>query len=292
MKLPKQIKLSRLFFFDQWFLMFQIGDEISHSFWKFKKIIPPKDKFWADPFVIKKDNQYYIFLEEYVYKKRKAHIALMVMDEKGNYQKPIKILERPYHLSYPFVFRYQDSYYMIPETWNNNTIEVYKCIEFPLRWVFYKKLMENVHAVDSTLLFYKNKWWLFSAMKKSNQSDTCDELFLFYADNPLDSKWVPHPQNPLISDIRKARPGGRIYEYEGSLYRPSQDGSIRYGYGLVFNKITILNELEYKEETVKVVEPDWDKKILGLHTFCNENGLTVIDAILKRPGFLSHLHFN
>ena len=42
--------------------MYNFQDSISTSFWKFKKIIPPDDKFWADPFVVSYNDEYFIFL--------------------------------------------------------------------------------------------------------------------------------------------------------------------------------------------------------------------------------------
>ena len=61
-------KLNSKMYFDQWFLMFSIGDSIQKSFWRYKKIIPPKDRFWADPHIFYKDEKYFVFIEEYFFK--------------------------------------------------------------------------------------------------------------------------------------------------------------------------------------------------------------------------------
>ncbi len=37
----------------------------------------------------------------------KGHISVIRMDEQGVYSEPVKVLERPYHLSYPFVFEWE-----------------------------------------------------------------------------------------------------------------------------------------------------------------------------------------
>jgi hypothetical protein len=57
---------SLIFSRNQWVLMYDLNDKISTSFWRFKKIIPPRDRFWADPHVFFKDDIYYIFIEEYI----------------------------------------------------------------------------------------------------------------------------------------------------------------------------------------------------------------------------------
>jgi len=281
-----KVKLSNLVFFDQWILMFDLQDDISRSFWKFKKIIPPKDRLWADPLVIYKDNKYYIFIEELLYSNKKGYIALMMMDEQGRYTKPEKILERPYHLSYPFVFEYKGDYYMIHGDPTNKTVEVYKCIEFPRKWEFHKKLIEGIKAVDATLFYHHDKWWLFVGVPNYEGETRWDELFLFYADNPLSDRWMSHPQNPIVSDVRKARPAGRIFEYDKNIFRPAQNGSKSYGYGLSFNRIDVLNEKEYQEREIESIQPTWDRKINGIHTFDHVNRLTLIDAKLRRVRYI------
>ena len=110
------------------------SNTISTSFFKYKKIIPPKDRFWADPHIIRRNNKYYIFIEEFICAKDKAHISLIIMDDKGNYTEPVKVLERDYHISYPFLIEDNEELFMIPETRQNNTIELYKCVHFPLKW--------------------------------------------------------------------------------------------------------------------------------------------------------------
>ncbi len=102
-----RFKIADRFYFDQWFMAYKINpkaDAIDDTLYKFKKLVPPKDRFWADPFPLKKDGKYYIFFEELIYKNRKGHLSVMEVDRKGIVDGPHKILERPYHLSYPFVF--------------------------------------------------------------------------------------------------------------------------------------------------------------------------------------------
>lgn len=270
------------FYFKQWFLLFNLKDDSGNKFSQFNKIVPPKDRFWADPFIVFKNNLYYIFIEEYVYKNNKAHISLLIMDEKGNYKKPIKIIDRPYHLSYPFIFEWKDEYYMIPESMYNKSIEVYKCKEFPNQWEFFMKLMENISAVDTTLLYYQEKWWLFTNIRENNGASESDELFLFSSNNPFSCRWKPHLQNPIVSDVRSARSAGKLFLQNGYIYRPSQDCSKTYGYAVKINRVNKLNDMEYEEVEVYSIKPTWDKNIIAIHTFNKENKLTMIDGRIKR----------
>ncbi len=267
---------------EQWILMFHLKTEFSSSLWRYKKIIPPKDRFWADPHVIYKDDTYYIFIEELFYNTQKGHISLITMDKKGKYTQPKTIIDKPYHLSYPFVFEHNNTHYMIPESIENNTISLFKCTEFPHKWELEMHLMEDIKAVDTTLFYHNNKWWMFTNIVENDGASTCDELFLYYSDDLLTTDWQPHPLNPIFSDCKVARPAGKIFVENGAIYRPSQDCSKRYGYGFNMNEITVLDENNYAETLVSSVKPNWDKNIIGTHTFNRENRLHIIDAIYKR----------
>ena len=65
-------------------------------------------------------------------------------------------------MSYPCVFAKKNKYYMIPETSENNTIEIYECIEFPYIWVKKKNLLNNVFAVDVTYFYDEQNDYLIS----------------------------------------------------------------------------------------------------------------------------------
>ena len=171
---------------------------------------------------------------------------------------------------------------MIPESCSNKTIELYKCVEFPNKWEFKMNLIEDIVAVDATILRHDNKWWMFANVRENYGSSAHDELFLFYSNDLFSSKWKPHVQNPIVSDCKSARPAGKIFSENGRLYRPSQNCSIRYGYGFNINEIILLSENSYAEKLVSRIEPNWDKHIIGTHTFNRVNSLHIIDAIYKR----------
>lgn len=277
-------KITAIFYLQQWILLFKINksNSISKTFYRYKKLIPPTDRFWADPFVIKKAKKYYIFFEEYINRNNKGHISLITMDEKGNYSKPIKVLEKDYHLSYPFLIENENNLYMIPETKQNKKIDLYKCVNFPNDWEYEMTLINNIEAVDSTIIFKDNKFWLFTNIAKNKGAASVDETYLFFSENLRSKNWISHPKNPIVSDVKSSRPAGNFFTYNNNLYRPSQNNTFTYGYGMKINKIIELNELNYEEEEVNSIYPNWDKKILATHTLNHDGKLTVIDAILKR----------
>jgi hypothetical protein len=263
--------------------MFDLDNSGSMSFREFQKIIPPKDRFWADPQVIQADGHYYIFVEEYLYKIGKAHISVIEIDKHGNCKDPVCVLEKDYHLSYPLVFQWESKYYMVPESVKNKTIELYECTEFPHRWIFKMNLMENVNAVDTTLFHYQGIWWLFTGMVDSEASLPLVELFLFFSKELFTRDWTPHPLNPIEPNVTKARPAGSLFTRNGRIFRPSQNCSKTYGYGLYLNEVLLLSETEYLEKEWISVLPDWDKKNTGYsHVRQWTEIFAIIDAFTRR----------
>lgn len=255
------------------------GNSFVDDFGSYDIINPPRKMFWADPFVVAENNNYYIFVEEFIYRKNKAHISLIELDSRGGLKRSGRIIERPYHLSYPSIFKVGDTYFMIPETSQNRTIELYKCTKFPYRWEFDRNIMENITATDTTLFHHEDKWWLFATVDRTNGISGCStELFLFYSDDPLSDQWTSHPLNPIVSDESNARCAGKLFIEEGKIYRPSQDCSVRYGRGFNINFVTKLSTSEYNEKRVREIKPDWNRKLKGTHTLNFEGGLTVIDV--------------
>jgi hypothetical protein len=276
------LKWLRMVFEERWELMYSTSEE-QYSFDKFKPIHPPAGRFWADPFVFQRKDSYFLFFEDASVVTGHGHISVLQVDDEENVAAPQKVLDRPYHLSYPFVFEWDDQVYMVPETGDNRTIELYRCVNFPYRWEFVHNLVDEIDAYDATLIEYRQLWWMFVNVRQHAGASTWDELCIFYCDSPINRNWQPHPQNPVVSDVRSARPAGRIFLEDGCLYRPSQDSSAKYGYALNINRVLTLSESEYREQIIRKVKPNWSREFKAVHTFNSANGLTVIDVIRRFP---------
>lgn len=252
-------KVKHLLFRNQWILLYKFDEKenISTNFYNFKGIIPPKDRFWADPFLICKNNKYFIFFEEFIYTEGKGKICMMEIEENGNYSNPSVVLEKDFHLSYPFLFEHSNQLFMIPETCNNNSIEIYQCSDFPLKWEFKKTLIPNIEALDSTIFEYNNKFWLFTNIRLKKGASKNDELFLYFSDDPIEGEWVRHPQNPIVSSAEYSRSAGNIIAFKNKIFRPAQNCLNHYGNGTQLLEITMLSETHYEEKLIQSIYPDW-----------------------------------
>ncbi len=272
-------KLTR----EQWLLRFKFSQQPTTELEHFTEIPVPPDRIWADPHIFVKDGQYHVFIEEMLFTEDKGYISSFTIDEDGRYSTPRKVLERDYHLSYPQVFEWQGQIYMLPESSANRTVELYRCERFPDRWQRQRILLDDIEAVDASLVFHQEKWWLFCSVKPHPAVSENDELHIFHTDDLLAGAWRPHKANPVISDVRLARPAGKIHSHLGRLIRPSQNCAGIYGYGFNLNVITELSEEHYRETPLNQIDASLYPDLIGTHTYAREGHLTVVDVCKRIP---------
>jgi len=269
----------------QWTLAYRFVEEEawSGSLEGFVHLLPPRDRFWADPFPLEHHGRHYIFFEELPFAANRAHISVTEVRRDGTYSTPVRVLERDYHLSYPFLLREGNELYMIPETAHNRAIELYRCVRFPDQWKFERALVSDVWCADATIHRAGDRWWMFATMGCEG-GEINDELHIFSADR-LMGEWKPHRRNPVKSDVRNSRPAGNLFVHGGELIRPAQVCTPLYGSGIALNRVTRLDDLEYAEEEVRRIVPAGRDGILGLHTINRAGPLSVTDAFLRRSRF-------
>ncbi|WP_054028525.1 family 43 glycosylhydrolase [Bacillus sp. FJAT-28004] len=214
----------------------------------------------ADPFLFIEGSDYYLFFEIYNKVTEKGEIGLATSGDGENWSYQKIILTEKFHLSYPQVFKFQNEFYMIPESIGANKVLLYKAKNFPYQWEIAQELLSGKY-VDPSIFQYKDKWWMFAA--------TDGQLHLFYANN-LQENWTEHKQSPLIrNNIHITRPGGRIIVDDDLIYRYTQEGLPYYGHSVSLFKITKLSEEHFEEEKVNTVlegsnmDNDWRKD--GMH---------------------------
>jgi len=267
---------------DQWQIAYYFAEEGEAGCRqdRLRYLVPPRDRFWADPFAVEHEGRYFIFFEELPYSTQKGRIAAIEVFEDAGPGESQLILERPYHLSYPFVFAWSGSLYLLPETAQNGTIELYRCEAFPLRWSLHRVLIEKVSAFDATLWSENDRWWMFVNVAEPG-ADSSDELHLYWSTTPL-GPWTAHRGNPVVSDARCARPAGPLFSRDGKLHRPSQDCSLAYGHSILINRVDVLSNDEYRETTVHRIMPGWREDILRVHTLGGCKRLRVVDCLVNR----------
>ena len=241
----------------------------------------PGNALQADPFIIREKKHHWVFFEA-VPGKGKGVIAAMPLDEQGRPGRARTVLERPYHLSYPFLFEADSRLYMLPESSANRRIELYACRSFPDKWELAEVIMDGVEAADSSLVRHDGIFWLFTSLRPHPGVSINDELYLFFSDKLIGGQWQSHPANPVVSDVRNARMGGRFFIDRGRLFRPAQDASKHYGYAVSIMEVTRLSKTCYAERLFNRIEPQMDQRLKGMHTFNFAGTVAVSDALMPK----------
>jgi len=234
--------------------------------------------YYADPFVLLRGDTAHVFIEEVPFATGKGVISHFTIDAEGKVTTPRPVLERPYHLSYPFVFERNGETWMIPETSANRTVELYRAERFPDRWVKEAVLLDNIFADDATLVDHGGRLWLFASVRDW-QASSWEALGLFHAEALL-GPWQAHVGNPVLLDPAAARPAGALFIHDGKLIRPAQDCRGGYGAGLAFARVDRLDEQGFAQEVVARVKPH-SRTTKGLHTYNRAGDVEVIDLFGK-----------
>ncbi len=199
-------------------------------------------KFVADPFLVQDDPGWVLFFEVYNTDTQQGDIAVATSRNTRAWKYNRIVLDEPFHLSYPYVFMWENDYYLIPESYEANAIRLYKADEFPHQWSFVGSLIEGKDFVDPSVVHTNGKWWLFASSVSEGNT-----LQLFYAD-ALTGPWTEHPMSPIVArDEAMARPAGRVLEYDGRVIRYQQDLDAAWGHRVWAFEVTELTTTAYQE---------------------------------------------
>lgn len=220
--------------------------------------------FVADPFMVYEHNTWYMFFEVMNLRTNKGDISLATSNDGQHWTYKQIVLDEPFHLSYPYVFKWNDEYYMIPESSQAGSIRLYKATDFPTQWLFVKTLLDGSDFVDPSIFHHNDLWWLFTATSESRN------ILRLYYSNHLMNPWIEHPKSPIVNGNKRiARPAGRVIRFNDKIIRYAQDCERIYGNQVLGFEITDLTTTSYQEQEIqenpiiKASGSGWNKK--GMH---------------------------
>lgn len=226
----------------------------------------------ADPFAILHKSKIYIYYEELksVLSKGKINV-IQGFDFKTKKQvngfQPSNI-----HLSYPYIFTYNEIIYCVPETANAKEVALYRVDPLQMnKIVKLRVLLDGKHFVDSSIIYYNNQFWLFTSVNGGSN------VFYIYHAATLEDEFVPHQKNPIASNDKNFRGAGNLFIVDNRLYRPTQNIGIRYGGSVNINEITKLSESEFETNLLFEVKPKAPYE-RGLHNLSFLENTIVLDG--------------
>jgi hypothetical protein len=239
-----------------------------------EEIPAPPGSQMADPFLATDGTKTWLFFEEVPAGTTKGRLSCMELGgDRVGFSEPAVIMEADHHLSYPCVVSDRREFFLVPESCKTRTIQLFRATRFPFEWQRETNLMEDFSAVDTTPFFLDGRWYFFTTT-----TEPFMETFLFWADS-LGGRWHLHPQSPISGSVKNSRSAGHLFYQNGRLLRPTQDCSVRYGYGITINEITRLTATEFEERSVDFIAPSWRRGLLGTHTLNSCGPFEVVDGL-------------
>jgi hypothetical protein len=231
--------------------------------------------FVADPFLMRAGDLWYMFFEVAA---PTGKIGVATSSDGVGWTYDRLVLRPGTHVSYPYVFRYQDEYFMTLESGATQSVPLYKSASFPYEWTQVATLATGREFADPTIFYWNNTWWMFVS-RSSN-----DQCYLYFS-NQLQGGWVEHPQSPIAHGVAVSRPAGRVMVVDGThIIRLAQDCQIAYGHGVRAFQVDVLTRTSYAEHEIPdspiltAVPGGWGD--LGMHQ-CDEwwNGSIWLAAV-------------
>jgi len=218
------------------------AEDISNPVLTGKDVVDIDARFVADPFMVFKNGNYFMFFEVWNRESNQGDIGYAESTDGKHWEYRKIIIDETFHLSYPYVFEWDDDYYLIPESGQDLSVRLYKAVSFPEKWEYIGTLLTGYRYIDPSIFRYNDKWWLFVTTPEN------DVLNLYWASDLL-GEWKPHPMNPIVKfDKNIARPGGRVISHNDRLYRLTQDDYPSYGIQVFAFEIIELTEKTYAEK--------------------------------------------
>lgn len=234
-----------------------------------------KAEYVADPFMISNDGRWYMFFEVMNALTKQGDIGYAESPDGLNWEYKKIVLDEPFHLSYPYVFNYDNQFYMIPESSRAGAIRLYRAEHFPDSWSFVSALIMG-KFVDNSVFRIKDTWWMFTC----GRPHLHDELRLFFSEN-LIGPWTEHPASPIIKqDPTIAQPGGRVLIMkDGTGIRFAHDDQTTYGKRVMAFFINNISRSSYSEKPYEKNPILW-----GQGKGWNRHGMHHVDAHEISPG--------
>lgn len=243
---------------------------------RFVRVNAPPGSCIADPCVFDHDGQAWLFVERIESHSNRGSIAVSRLDSCGLPGEWLPVLERPYHLSFPFVFVQQGHVYMIPESAQAGSVDLYRAERFPDKWVLERTLW-NSPALDTALhVGDDGTHYFFCTVRYAHQSTGFQLLFTA---PDLYSPWSLHPASPISLDCRYARSAGPLVVLDGRLHRVAQDSAPYYGRRMHFLEVDVLTPDAYHERLVGTLEPPTRDGALGAHSFWRGGRWEAVDFL-------------
>lgn len=244
----------------------------------------PHFSWLADPFVCESDGHIFIFAEMMRKKSQKGVIAFAEYHSNVSDLVWTKVVEEPFHLSFPNIIQVGNTWYMMPECGDARKIQIYYSKKFPLEWELYSQFDTDDKYVDSVYYQYDIKKGKGVVISYNLSKQSLD--FLNFEGSKYEVIGSVNDNNKCL------RPAGQLFVVDDKVIIPTQECSSEYGKSLLFY------EIKKCEQNFVITKCDWmcpitlknyKSKICGFHTYNSSVRYEVIDLKSKCFDFPSYI---
>jgi hypothetical protein len=228
-----------------------------HRTGRTRQLRSPGFGYFADPFIWSKDDGIWVFAEEFLCAEDRGKLVVLELDGDLTVKRKADITTAaPHaafdcHVSFPFVFEDRGNFYMIPETSQRRTLDLYQCEVWPDRWRLARRLILDIDAADTMAIRHHDRWYILTSVRTG---DAGRHLEIYSCADIAADPLVAHPANDKDVDGGAPYGSGR----NAGLIAPASDGMLRrfvqqsthyYGQGGGFRRIVRLSADAFEEET-------------------------------------------
>lgn len=183
----------------------------------------PKDRWFADPFVLNVTNEeIQLLVEDYAYTTQKGIISLLHIN-RGTMEISSRkeLLELSTHLSFPAIWRKDGHIYVYPESAKSGKLDLYEYDAEKEELTFVKTICDDV-IWDSYITDAFRESLLFTGAHTNN-----DYILDIYRWDSKINRFIHYDE--VHSELKNSRLGGALFEYRGEMYYPAQNCERVYG---------------------------------------------------------------
>lgn len=245
------------------------GNEIEVRWMKHKL----KDSWFADPFIMDiDDKEIHVLAEEFYKPINRGRIARLIIDRNTlELKHKDVVLEQPTHLSFPAIIRQDGKIYIYPENGESNELNIYEYNPSTNECNKINTIMSGEAYEDSVITEIDGKEYLFCTKQPNPNGNV---LNVYCKDN---SEKFTHYEDYTFKE-NVARMAGDFFEYNGKIFRPTQECNIQYGHAVTLQEVTLENG-KFSFNEVKRLFSVHPKLTVGMHTFNMYKGMIVTDAL-------------
>lgn len=244
------------------------------------------ESYWfADPILYEYQGRLWLFVEAYHRQNRRGEIGVFEIVD-GRAQGYRTILTMDCHMSYPYIFEKGDKIYMIPESGNGKSINLYEAVEFPYVWEKRAVLCKDGIFRDSTVYACDGEYYLFTYQRTDTNRylHHTYKCFLFRIDFENGSLKKIEEYDDVNVNLR---PAGLMTECDDRRIHATQKCDKIYGESVIFwespvKELSWKNAKEIKRLDGEQVVIEGMGSPLMVHTYTCAGGYEVIDYRFRK----------